>query len=100
MEEKRRGLWSSRSSSKHQDSDDSEGSNPISDSSEEEHEQRPRQQQRKRERSYEDFKVDIPEFEGQLDLDIFVDWLQTVERVFEYKDIPEGKKVKLVALKL
>jgi len=47
-----------------------------------------------------DFKVDIPEFEGQLDPDQFIDWLQTVERVFEYKDIPDDKKVKLVALKL
>jgi len=34
IEEKKRGLWSSKSSSKHRDSDDSEGSNPISDSSE------------------------------------------------------------------
>ena len=47
-----------------------------------------------------DFKVDIPEFEGHLDPDMFLDWLRTVERVFDYKDIPEEKKVKLVALKL
>jgi len=47
-----------------------------------------------------DFRVDIPEFEGQLDPDHFIDWLQTVERVFDYKDIPDDKKVKLVALKL
>ena len=73
MEEKRRGLWSSRSSSKHRDSDDPEGSNPISESSEEEHEQRPRRHQRQRERSYGDFKVDIPEFKGQLDSDIILD---------------------------
>jgi len=44
--------------------------------------------------------VDIPEFEGQLDPDHFLDWLQIVERVFEYKDISDDKKVKLVALKL
>jgi len=44
--------------------------------------------------------VDIPEFEGQLDPDLFLDWLQTVERVFEFKDIPDERKVKLVALKL
>jgi len=44
--------------------------------------------------------VDIPEFEGQLDPDHFLDWLQTMEWVFEYKDIPDDKKVKLVALKL
>ena len=42
MEEKRRGIWRSKGSSKHQDSDDSEGSNPISDSSEGELEQRSR----------------------------------------------------------
>jgi len=54
----------------------------------------------RREGSYGDFKVDIPEFEGQLDPDYFLDWLQTVERVFEYDDILEDKKVKLVALKL
>ena len=44
--------------------------------------------------------MDIPEFEGQLDPHHFLDWLQIVERVFEYKDISDDKKVKLVALKL
>jgi len=44
--------------------------------------------------------VDIPEFEGKLDLHELLDWLQTVERMFDYKDIPNEKKVKLVALKL
>ena len=47
-----------------------------------------------------DFKVEIPEFEGQLNLDDFVEWMNVVERVFEYKDIPDYKKVKLIALKL
>ena len=47
-----------------------------------------------------DFRVDIPEFEGKLDPEEFLDWISTVERVFEYKDVPEDKKVKLVALKL
>jgi len=46
-----------------------------------------------------DFKVEILEFEGRLDPDEFLEWLQTVKRVFEYKDIPKDKKVKLVALK-
>ena len=35
-----------------------------------------------------------------MDPDAFLDWLQMVERVFNYKDIPDEKKVKLVALKL
>jgi len=47
-----------------------------------------------------DFKVEIPKFEGQLNSDEFIDWMNTVERVFEYKDVPDDKKVKLVALKL
>ena len=47
-----------------------------------------------------DFKVEIPEFECKLDPEEFLDWLHTVERVFEYKDAPEDKKVKLVALRL
>jgi len=47
-----------------------------------------------------DIKVDIPDFEGKLQPDEFVDWLQTVERVFEYKEILEEKKVKIIAVKL
>ncbi|KEH19386.1 hypothetical protein MTR_8g054490 [Medicago truncatula] len=39
-----------------------------------------------------DIKVNIPNFEGKLHPDEFVDWLQTVERVFEYKEILEEKK--------
>ena len=50
--------------------------------------------------SANDFKVEVPEFEGKLDLEEFIDWLHTVERVFEYKDIPGDRKVKLVALRL
>ncbi|VFQ97508.1 unnamed protein product [Cuscuta campestris] len=47
-----------------------------------------------------DFKVDLPTFEGKNDPDEFLEWLETVERVFDFKDVPEDKKVKLVALKL
>jgi len=47
-----------------------------------------------------DFRVEIPEFEGQLNPDDFLDWLNTAERVFRYKEVRDDKKVKLVALKL
>ncbi|KAK1425775.1 hypothetical protein QVD17_21133 [Tagetes erecta] len=47
-----------------------------------------------------DIKVDIPEYEGRLDSDEFVEWLNTVERVFDYKQTSEENKVKVVALKL
>jgi len=46
-----------------------------------------------------DFKVEITEFEARLDPDEFLEWLQTVERIFEYKDIPEDQRLKLVALR-
>jgi len=44
--------------------------------------------------------VDIPEFEGKLDPNEFLDWLLTVERDFDFKDILDEKKVKLMAVKL
>ena len=47
-----------------------------------------------------DFKVKIPEFEGKLDPNKLLEWLWTMERVFDYKDIPYDKKVKLAALRL
>ena len=44
--------------------------------------------------------LDVPKFEGRLDPDEFLEWLQAVERAFEFKEVPEDQKVKLVALKL
>jgi len=35
-----------------------------------------------------------------LDPDELLEWTHTVERVCEYKDVPDDKKVKLVALRL
>jgi len=101
MQEKRRNLQSSRSASKY-DSDDSEEeeSNSLGDSDEDVYTRRSRWHHRPHDRSYNDFKVDILEFEGQLEPDLFLDWLQTVERVFEFKDTTDETKVKLVALKL
>ncbi|KAD0267391.1 hypothetical protein E3N88_44532 [Mikania micrantha] len=55
---------------------------------------------RGQQRSYNsDIKVDIPEYDGRLDPDEFIEWLRTVERVFDYKQTPDEKKVKIVALK-
>ena len=47
-----------------------------------------------------DIKIKIPEFKERLEPDEFLDWLHTIERVFDYKDIPKDKKGKLVALRL
>ncbi|VFQ73775.1 unnamed protein product [Cuscuta campestris] len=46
-----------------------------------------------------DFKVDIPTFEGKNDPDEFLEWLETVECVFDFKEVSDEKKVKIVALK-
>ena len=45
-------------------------------------------------------RTEIPEFEGRLQPDAFLDWLQTVERIFDLSAIPDNLKVKLVAIKL
>ncbi|XP_062155188.1 uncharacterized protein LOC133863244 [Alnus glutinosa] len=47
-----------------------------------------------------DVKVDIPEFEGRMQPDEFIDWLNTIEQIFDYKDVLDHNKVKLVAIKL
>ncbi|VFR02491.1 unnamed protein product [Cuscuta campestris] len=46
------------------------------------------------------FKVEIPSFLGTLQADDFIDRLNEVDRIFEYKDVPDRDKVKLVAIKL
>ena len=51
-----------------------------------------RRPRRGRRQSTTEFKVDIPEFEGKLDPDDFLEWMQTVERIFEYKDVPISKR--------
>ncbi|GJT11671.1 hybrid signal transduction histidine kinase M [Tanacetum coccineum] len=45
-------------------------------------------------------KIEIPEFTGKVHPDDFIDWLSTVEWVFDVRDIPDKLKVKLVAIKL
>ena len=44
------------------------------------------------------FKGEIPKFHGSFKLEDFVDWLNTVERVFDYYEVMDEKKVKLVAI--
>nr|GEV06976.1 reverse transcriptase domain-containing protein [Tanacetum cinerariifolium] len=45
-------------------------------------------------------KIEIPKFMGKARPDDFIDWLSTVERIFDLRDILEKLKVKLVAIKL
>ncbi|PWA51989.1 reverse transcriptase domain-containing protein [Artemisia annua] len=46
-------------------------------------------------------RVNIPEFDGDtLNPEGFIDWLITVEEVFEFKEVHENKKVSLIATRL
>jgi len=80
--------------------DDGKSNSYLSSSS---HEKEPHRSSRGGRRpltNFDDFKVVIPEFVGKHDADEFIKWLNTVERIFEYKVVPNDKRVKPVGLKL
>ena len=72
-------------------------SHALESTSDEEPPRSPRSEKRLTSNS-NDFRVNIPKFEGKLDSEEFLNWLNIVERIFEYKVVPEDKKVKLIAL--
>jgi len=43
------------------------------------------------------FKLEIPEFKGCLQPEEFLDWVAAVEEVLDFKDVPQDKRVPLVA---
>ena len=45
-------------------------------------------------------KVELPEFHRTLNSDEFVDWLNALERVFDYYELSDEKNVKLVSIRL
>ncbi|CAN1221662.1 hypothetical protein LINGRAPRIM_LOCUS347 [Linum grandiflorum] len=46
------------------------------------------------------FRVEIPTFDGSLQLEEFIDWLSQVEEILDFKEVPEGRRVSLVTIRL
>jgi len=47
-----------------------------------------------------DMKFDPPEFEGNLNQEIVLEWMQSIERFFEIKEYSDEKAFKVAILKL
>jgi len=47
-----------------------------------------------------DMKLDPSEFEGSLDPNLFIEWIQALEQFFEIKEYSDEKAFKVVVLKL
>jgi hypothetical protein len=45
------------------------------------------------------FKLNIPEFNGGLQPEEFLDWIAAVEEVLDFKGVPEDRRVSLVVTK-
>ncbi|XP_062173564.1 uncharacterized protein LOC133879029 [Alnus glutinosa] len=62
--------------------------------------EQPKLQDHGREESHEyRMKIDLPSFNGHLQIEDFLDWVMEVERFYDYMSIHEDHKVKLVAYK-
>lgn len=62
----------------------------------------PSREQRGQDERYREFnfRVELPDFSGTLQAEGFIDWLHEVERIFDYKEVLDCLKVKLIAIKL
>ena len=45
-------------------------------------------------------KMEIPKFKGGMAAEELLDWLSNVEEIFDFKEVPENRQVKLVATRL
>lgn len=46
------------------------------------------------------FKIDLPDFHGNLAADEFLDWIAAVDEILDYKDVPSDRRVALVCTRL
>ncbi|XP_074298776.1 uncharacterized protein LOC141629708 [Silene latifolia] len=68
--------------------------------SESEEDEQPKDKKKNKNDDDRGLKLDIPEFNGDLDAEKFLDWIRQAERIFEYKDYDEHKQFKVATLKL
>jgi len=77
---------------------------PHSDHSPSSHEDEPPRRERRPPRAplddLRDLKFEPPEFEGNLNPDAFLEWVQAIERIFEIKEYSDEKSFKVAILKL
>jgi hypothetical protein len=45
-------------------------------------------------------KIDIPMYEGNLDIEELLDWIRAMDKYFDYEDVEEEKKVRHVVTRL
>ena len=45
------------------------------------------------------FKIDLSQFDGELEMENLLDWLKQVDNYFDYTHTPDESKIKLVAYK-
>ena len=45
-------------------------------------------------------KIEVPMYEGNLDVEELLDWIRSMDKYFDYEDINEGKKVRHVVTRL
>ncbi|KAK9689361.1 hypothetical protein RND81_09G054900 [Saponaria officinalis] len=77
-----------------------DGEDSASNTEDESEDERHKNNKKIRDDDDRSLKLDIPEFNGELDAEKFLDWVRQTERIFEYKDYDEHKQFKVATLKL
>jgi len=63
-------------------------------------EDEPRNQNRRQRNWDYRIKIDVHNFEGKLQPEQFIEWVEKIDQFFEWKEIPDNRKVKFASLKL
>ena len=45
-------------------------------------------------------RMEIPEFKSGMQAEEFLNWLSNVEEILEFKEVPENRRIQLVATRL